>query len=90
MFSRHWVGNPYDHNNIVSIHVATLENGEEIGFLKRPWQPVIVLEKEQFTVANKTLKEFHKEIRYSKRSRGDKYKITRTYNLFQKYLLEDG
>jgi len=90
MFSRHWVGNPYDHNTIVSIHVATLENGEEIGFLKRPWQPVIVLESAQFIVANKTLKEFHKEIRYSKRSRGDKCKITRTYNLFRKYLLEDG
>jgi len=73
-----------------SVCVAVLSDGKQIGYLMKDWNPTTVVEGVQcggrFQYKSTTMK----MMGYDEASKGDKAKMTRTYNLFIKYLQEAG
>jgi len=70
-----------------SVCVATLSNGKEIGYLIKPWNPTIVIGNDQYGGKYTTKQCVMERINYADMSKGDKAKVTRTYNLFVAYML---
>lgn len=70
-----------------TFQVGTLSSGERIGFLMRPtWNPVVVIELNQFGSAVLADTDVYKErSNYHNSSRRDKWLITRTRTMFLEY-----
>jgi len=73
-----------------SVCVAVLSNGKEIGYLTKPWNPTIVIGNDQYGGKYTTKQRVMERIKYVDMSKGDKAKVTRTYNLFVAYMLSIG
>ena len=75
---------------VSSVCVAVLSTGKQIGYLTKPWNPTTVIGSAQYGGLHCTKAWVMKRMGYAEAGKGDKAKMTKTYNLFVAYMLSIG